>query len=339
MFKESKTFILLLLLSIFTILLAYSSLLSMKIQCYELGQFHIPVNSTANDVALKLHNQSCVNSTLFKIAIILTFNQKNIRPGKYNLNGVSNIHDLLRVITSSKVNRTKFTLIEGWTINQVAKILSDKLRIDKNIFIKLCKSQKFINSLGLANYTSLEGFLFPDTYWLLDSYSEEDIIRIFVNRFKDIYNSKIYPNVSNANFSTSDIITLASIIQSEAMYKDEMPIISKVYHNRLDKNMKLEADPTVIYFMSYDDQKKFKSNRKIFRKYKDVNNPYNTYFHKGLPQGPINNPGLDAMLSAINPIDTNLVLLYFVADGKGRHIFSENLTNHKKAINKVRYGF
>ena len=82
-----------------------------------------------------------------------------------------------------------------------------------------------------------------------------------------------------------------------------------------------------------------RTSKILFRKYKDLNNPYNTYVNKGLPLGPINNPGLDALFSALNPVDTNKVLLYFVADGRGRHIFSETLKGHKKAINKIKYGY
>lgn len=339
MIKEPKTPLLICVLFIFGLLLAYSSLLAIKINSSNLDTLIIQNNATASDVAEILSNNGCINSSLFKMGIILTFSHKQIKPGRYRLKGISNLQELLRLITSINSDRTKFTIIEGWTVEIVADRLENKLNIDRNRFIHLCKNQSFINSQGLSNYKSLEGLLFPDTYWLLNTYSEEDIIMLFVNRFKDVYRNKIFPKVENINLNTQEIVTLASIIQSEAMYRDEMPIISSVYHNRLKKNMKLEADPTVLYFMNKYDREKFRTNRKIFRKYKDIKNPYNTYANKGLPVGPINNPGLDALLSAIEPVDTNITLIYFVADGKGRHIFTESLKNHKKAINKVRYGY
>ena len=124
-----------------------------------------------------------------------------------------------------------------------------------------------------------------------------------------------------------------------------MPIISRVFHNRLQKNIKLESDPTVLYFMNDVDLQLFKldpSNKeavKIFRKYKKIDNPYNSYYHTGLPPSPINNPGKFAMESAIAPIDTNKVLLYFVADGTGGHVFSETLRQHRLAIRKIRNGY
>jgi len=339
MFKEPKTPILICLLIILGLFLSYSSLLSVKINCNNIDILIIPNNSTASDVAKLLEKESCINSKLFKTAVILTFNQKSIKPGRYSLKGISNLRELLRLITSFKSDRTKFTIIEGWTVNNIADKLENIIKIDRKKFINLCKSQTFIRTLGFSNYSSLEGFLYPDTYWLLNTYSEEDIISIFVNRFKEVYNKKVYPEIENMKLSTLEIVTLSSIIQSEAMYKDEMPIISSVYHNRLSKNMKLEADPTVLYFMNKYDREKFRTKTSIFKKYKDLNNPYNTYVNKGLPVAPINNPGLDALLSAVNPIDTNKVLLYFVADGRGRHIFSETLKGHKKAINKIKYGY
>ena len=339
MFKNPEKPILICLLIIFGLFLSYSSLLSIKINCNDIDILNIPNNSTASDVAKLLEKELCINSKLFKTAVIITFNQKSIKPGRYSLKGITNLRELLRLITSFKSDRTKFTLIEGWTINNIADKLEDIVKIDRKKFINLSKSQTFIRTLGFVNYNSLEGFLYPDTYWLLNTYSEEDIISIFVNRFKEIYNKKVYPKIGNINLSTLEVVTLASIIQSEAMYEDEMPIISSVYHNRLSKNMKLEADPTVLYFMSETDREKFKTKTSIFRKYKDLNNPYNTYVNKGLPVGPINNPGLDALFSALNPVDTNKVLLYFVADGRGRHIFSETLKGHKKAINKIKYGY
>ena len=159
----------------------------------------------------------------------------------------------------------------------------------------------------------------------------------------DIYNEKIYPLTINSKFSVMDVITMASIIQAEARLVDEMPIISSVYHNRINKRMKLEADPTVLYYMNSDDLKIFKEfagkrkSSKIFKKYKKIDNPYNTYLNYGLPIGPINNPSLNALEAAVKPITSNY--FYFVADGTGGHIFTSSLAEHRKAIKKVKYGY
>ena len=155
----------------------------------------------------------------------------------------------------------------------------------------------------------------------------------------DIYNKEIYQ--MDSNMSILEIMSLASIIQGEAMIVEEMPIISSVYHNRLKKKMKLEADPTVLYFMNLEDLENFKKHsgtknlQEFLKKYKKMKNPYNTYLNYGLPSGPINNPGLEAIKSAINPAQTEKKYYYFVADGSGGHIFTTTLKEHKRAIRKI----
>ena len=117
---------------------------------------------------------------------------------------------------------------------------------------------------------------------------------------------------------------MASIIQGEAMYEDEMPIISSVYHNRLKQGMLLQADPTIQYIIPG-------KPRRLFNKDLEVDDPYNTYKYKGLPPGPINNPGLAALKAAIMPAETDY--LYFVSNGEGRHTFTRTVSAHNQAKN------
>ena len=124
-----------------------------------------------------------------------------------------------------------------------------------------------------------------------------------------------------------EFVILASIIQGEAMYVDEMKIISSVYHNRLEKNMLLQADPTIQYIIPG-------KNRRLYNKDLNIDNPYNTYKYKGLPPGPINNPGLDALLAAVNPASSSY--LYFVANGEGRHTFTHTADEHNQAKLKMK---
>ena len=180
------------------------------------------------------------------------------------------------------------------------------------------------------------GMLYPETYYLLSSYNEEDVLRVFINEFKkqteilNIDNRKLY-----------DKMILASIIESESREYTEMPIISSVFHNRLGLNMRLDADPTIIYCMQLDDVKcnymnflGSKNSVNLFSEYKKSNCEYNTYLHFGLPPSPICNPGKEAILSALNPNITNYK--YFVSDGNGKHIFSQNLREHINNINELR---
>ena len=162
--------------------------------------------------------------------------------------------------------------------------------------------------------------MFPDTYIFLKTYAEEDIINVLVNQFK--YNYNKIKDISNVKMGMLEVVTLASIIQGEAIYSDEMPIISSVYHNRLNRNMLLQADPTIQYILP-------EKPRRLYNKDLKIDNPYNTYKYKGLPPGPINNPGLSALIASINPHKTEY--LYFVSNLEGRHTFSLNSRDHNKA--------
>ena len=151
---------------------------------------------------------------------------------------------------------------------------------------------------------SLEGFLFPDTYIFLKTYTEKDILKILVNQHQHNY-QKLLKNINSIqHMNIRDMATLASIIQGEALEIDEMPMISSVYHNRLNKNMLLQADPTIQYIIPG-------KPRRLYNKDLDIESPYNTYKYKGLPTGPINNPGYAALYAAAHPRKTSY--LYFVA--------------------------
>ena len=143
-----------------------------------------------------------------------------------------------------------------------------------------------------------------------------------VNQFFHNYKKYIKGYKGHTSLSMREITTMASIIQGEAMFDDEMRAISSVYHNRLKRKMLLQADPTIQYIIPGE-------NRRLYNKDLRVDSPYNTYKYKGLPPGPINNPGLYALKAAIHPTETEF--LYFVADGEGRHIFTRNNEEHNEA--------
>ena len=244
-----------------------------------------------------------------------------IKFGRYTFNGINSIGELIRLITTDSGERVKVTIIEGWTIEQITLEIGSKLQIDKPKFSKLCRDFNFLHSIGIDGHF-LEGYLFPDTYIMFKNYTEEDIIRVLVNQFNYNYDRYIKDKAKEINFSKLEISTLASIIQGEAMVNDEMPVISSVYHNRLVKGMYLQADPTIQYIVPG-------KPRRLYNKDLGIDSPYNTYKYKGLPPGPINNPGLSALEAAINPDTTDYI--YFVSNGEGRHIFSRTNREHNQA--------
>ncbi|MCH2445094.1 MAG: endolytic transglycosylase MltG [Candidatus Marinimicrobia bacterium] len=303
-------------------LLFYSIILGWEIDCREPSDLiSIPKGASAQSVAALLRESSCLqNESIFKLALTLTMKNKHIIPGRYNVKGISSIGQLVKMITSQSSDRVKITLIEGWPMERYAEALNKELKIDTYEFLRLCKDYNFIHSLGI-DAPSLEGFLAPDTYILLRTYTEENIIRIMVNQFNHNM-QRIKESAPSVHLNKREITTLASIIQGEAMFLDEMPTISSVYNNRLKKGMLLQADPTIQYILPG-------KPRRLYNKHLKVDDPYNTYKYKGLPPGPINNPGYSALYAAAHPSQTSY--LYFVADGEGRHIFSNSNEEHNQA--------
>lgn len=296
-------------------------------------KFFIRPGKNLDEIIDDLKEKNILKSKLiFKIYVKISGKENLIISRRYLFNsGISN-NELLNILTDrNMVQMEKFTLIEGLRIKQIARIVENKLQLSQDRFIRESENDSLINLLGLkGKIKNLEGFLFPDTYFLPLDVDEKELVNILFNEFrkKVLNNNDINSSIESKNENLLDVIILASIIQGETNLKEEMPIISGVYHNRLEKKMKLEADPTVQYALPDGPKPKLK--------YSDlkIDSPYNTYKYSGLPPSPINNPGLYAIKAAIEP-DKNKYL-FFVATGNGGHRFSETYSEHLKAIEEYK---
>ena len=306
---------------LFGTILFYSLILSWKINCDHVSDsITIEKGYSVHDVSLILENNLCLNTLIFKIAMKITFNEKNIKYGRYDLKSLNNVRDLVQVFTSISKERNRITIFEGLRMQEIALILNKKMNIDIEKFLSMSYDRSFIKTLGFDDsVNNLEGYLYPDTYIFLHTYTEEDIIRIMTKQFLYNYNEYV-KNTTKLN--THEIVTLASIIQGEAVYEDEMKTISSVYHNRLNKDMLLQADPTIQYLLP-------KHKSRLLYDDTQIDHAYNTYKNKGLPPGPINSPGIAALIAAADPIKTKY--LYFVSNNYGRHIFNTNYKEHLRA--------
>ncbi|TAL25692.1 MAG: endolytic transglycosylase MltG, partial [Nitrospirae bacterium] len=197
---------------------------------------------------------------------------------------------------------------------------------DKETFIKFSRDEDFLQTYNI-NAPSLEGYLFPDTYKLPKGIEPENALGMMVNGMREKYTDKLRQRAKELGFTENQVLTLASIIEKEAIINSERPLISAVYHNRLKKRMLLQADPTAIYGIKSSKEKITMSDLK--RK-----TPYNTYVIAGLPPGPIASPGLKSIEAALYPADAPY--LYFVSNNDGTHQFSVTPEEHLSAVKAYR---
>lgn len=252
---------------------------------------------------------------------------KVIKTGKYLFPaGLSNSEIIADLVEGKSRVLIALPIPEGWRLERVALQCGRLLGADPQRFIALCDKRSFRQELGI-DAASLEGFLMPDTYRFLWETPEEEIIARMVRGFQDFYVDSLRTRQESLRLTLNQVLTLASIVEGEAMLDQERPIIAGVYLNRLKKRMRLEADPTVQYAIPDGPRRLIYSDLRF-------NSPYNTYVHYGLPPGPINSPGRKSILAALYPDSHSF--LYFVANGSGGHIFSKTYSEHQRAVQAYR---
>jgi len=272
----------------------------------------------------KLINNRVVNSkTMLLIAGRFLGIDKKLTPGRYEFKGKNSCYSVLRKLAAADFVKIKITIPEGSTIWKVASIIAHKLELDSAAFVALNHNSSFLQKYKIS---SLEGYLFPETYFFPWGTSDTNIINDMIKMYHNKTDS-LWPDTIIDNLSRYDILKLASIIEAETGLDNERPLVSSVYHNRLKKYMRLDADPTVIYGLGG-------LKRPLFRKDLKRNTPFNTYLHYGLPPTPINSPGLASIRAALYPETTSY--LYFVANENGRHFFSRTNAEHNRMKRKIR---
>ncbi len=264
------------------------------------------------------------NPLKLKLFAIIHGYDNKIKAGEYLISDGSTAAAIIKMMVNGKIYLRKFTIPEGFNLKQMGQVLEKAGLCKAKNFIKFATDPEFAKKLGIEAPT-LEGYLFPDTYFFAQNTDCRTIIKSMIKRFKEVFTDKWKKRAKKLNMSVHEVVTLASIIEKETGKAWERPIISSVFHNRLKLKMPLQSDPTVIYGI-----KDFNGN--LTRKDIETKTPYNTYKIKGLPPGPIANPGKGALKAALWPARTEY--LYFVAKGNKTHKFSKNLTDHNKAVKK-----
>ena len=284
---------------------------------------------TLSQVARRLAREGRVNHPLLLTALgVLRGDSGRIQAGEYVVRGRVSPNDLLNYFVSGKARFISLTIPEGYSIDEIAAALEEKGLGNAGEFRRLTRDATFIASLDLPvknQPPTLEGFVYPDTYFFHRGTSEARLIETMVGEFRKRTTKLLKIGGRRFALSPYELLILASIIEKETGVGMERHLIAAVFHNRLSTRMRLDSDPTVIYGL-----KNFDGNLK--RVHLRAKTPYNTYKIKGLPPTPIANPGLAAIQAAIAPAKVDY--LFFVAKGDGTHFFSKDLKTHSKAVLK-----
>lgn len=289
--------------------------------------FEIRQGETLNQIIENLNTKGIIPSkTNMKIIAFIYGAEKKIRAARYQIPNGLNYLQLVELFLYGKADfLKKVKIYPGSTIKSAAATLKLDALIDSALFVETANSKTLLDSLGI-HAQSLQGYLLPGEYLVYERSDPHEVIAMIHNEFKKFVKDSIN-NYANKKFSLHEIVTLASIVEGETKKISEMPTIAGVYYNRLKIGMKLQADPTIQYLQP-------NGWRRLSYKDLRVDDPYNTYKYHGLPPGPINNPGRNALIAAANPGSHNY--LYFVADGTGGHSFSANYFQHLKFVKEYR---
>lgn len=295
----------------------------------------IPSGSSIKDIGEILEDNNLIKDKwVFLLKIKISDIKPSFKAGNYDLNKSMDLEELIASLVKGGKSGDviTFTIPEGYEIKDIAEKLDEEGIIDLEKFLALVSDKgnfenEFIFLKDLGKGQSLEGFLFPSTYEVYESHDESDVIKKMLEGFEKVYEKEIEEKISDIGLSLNEIVTFASIVEREARVDKERPMMAGVIYNRLDIDMPLQVDATVQYALK---------ERKERLLYKDleIESPYNTYIHNGLPPGPIASPGKESLIATMNPLDVDYFFYVLKKDESGEHIFTKTYEEHKKAIQK-----
>jgi UPF0755 protein len=287
----------------------------------------IPPQRGFLDVARLLDRAGVITSPVgFALLTLVRGDMRSLKAGEYQIPRGANTVTVLAMLVAGQVLQHTVVFREGDTVAELAEQLAAEGLARADGVLRLARDALFLRTLDIPA-DSLEGYLFPDTYQFVKGMLPEDMLGRMVTRMRERVTADILAAARTRNLSFHQLLTLASIIEKEAVDRAEMPLISAVFWNRLRVDMPLQADPTVQYAVG-------KERRRLTRDDLQVDSPFNTYRRVGLPPGPIASPGLAAIRAAANPAAVSY--LYFVAIDDRRHHFSVTLAQHNAAVAKYR---
>ena len=284
----------------------------------------IPRGSTFDSVTAKIREKGMLpHPRLYDYLADQLKAHSRIQSGEFEIQHHWNTHELLKFLISGKSILHRITFPEGINFSEIADRLFKANLANKEIILSLKHDPDLLRKTGVTEAKSLEGFLFPETYFFSRAETEKQILSTMIAQYRKVFGSDFKKRAREIGMKEYEVLILASIVEKETGAGSDRPLISSVFHNRLKRRMRLDSDPTVIYGL-----KNFNGN--LTRKHLQTPTPYNTYRRYGLPPTPITNPGRESIKSALFPAKNKF--LYFVARGDGSSKFSKTLREHNKAV-------
>jgi len=286
----------------------------------------IPQGAGAAEIRRRLLDANVIRDELtFRAALRLKGLSQSLKAGEYRFDRPMSAGEVIEKIARGEVYARRITFPEGLTMADMARIYDMREFGKAADFLEAASDATLIRDLD-PGAPDLEGYLFPETYALSRGTPPSRLIAMMVNRFRASYTEDLLARARERGMTTRQVVTLASLIEKETGREDERRLVAAVYTNRLKIRMGMQADPTIVYAL----QKAGKYDGNIQREDLQIDSPYNTYRHAGLPPGPIAAPGEASLEAALDPADVKY--LYFVSRNDGSHVFAETLAQHNANV-------
>ncbi|UCF41165.1 MAG: endolytic transglycosylase MltG [Gemmatimonadota bacterium] len=293
-----------------------------------LQELTIPRGATLAAVAETLETRGLVRSAnLFAFYARMSGRRRAIQAGTYDVPAGATNRELLALFSTGRPALRRLVVPEGLFLTEVAAAVEQQLGIPSEALLAAARDSALRSRLAVPAPT-LEGYLYPSTYLVRTDAGAAAVVRQMVGEFELVWREGWDARLDTLDMTRHELVTLASIIEGEVRYAPDRPYVSSVYHNRLRRGMRLQADPTVAYALG--------QRRRLFERDYQVRSPYNTYVIDGLPPGPIGAPSVESLEAALYPARTDF--LFFVARDDGQHVFSRTYAEHLRAIREVRRG-
>ena len=289
----------------------------------------IPKHSSARKISSILYKNGLIKSRFFfYLYVRISGFDKKLSYGKYLFEGKNSVADVVDILLSGRVFLSRVMIKEGSSLSESLDQIAESGLVTRALLDSLAHDKILIDSLTGMDLESLEGFIYPETYFFDDNISGKELLVHIVKHFYQLTTGLDFLKQKELNFY--QVLTLASIVEKESVLLQEKPLIASVYLNRLAVGQRLQADPTIVYFL----RKSGKKTKRVYYRDLKIDSPYNTYLYKGLPPTPICSPTVSSIQAVLSPEVTDY--FYFVASKRGRHIFSKTYKEHLRKIRNIR---